>query len=378
MSLRVCVAHIHPPGAWSETFVRAHVEELPCEVVELVGGELPSRYADGRPLVRPPHGVRARARAALRARLLGENEAERVRRALSETLRRERVDVALAEYGPVGVELLAPCRAAGVPLVVCFRGYDASNREVLARVGPRYPDLFRAAAAVVTTSEDLARRLRERGAPGHKLHVIPSGTDLVRFRPGDPAAAPPRFLFVGRLVEKKGPFFLLEAFRRAYAERADLRLEVVGDGPLAVGCRQLVRAWGLAAAVEFAGPLPHAEVARRMASARAYVQHSVTASSGDVEGTPNAVVEASAAGLPVVSTRHGGIPEAVRAGETGLLVDEGDVAGTAAALLRLAEDPDFARRLGAAGREHVERHYDREISLRRLEVLLRAAASQPR
>ena len=103
-----------------------------------------------------------------------------------------------------------------------------------------------------------------------------------------------------------------------------------------------------------------------MESARAFVQHSVEAPSGDAEGTPVAVLEAGASGLPVVATRHAGIPDVVIEGKTGLLVEEHDVAGMADAMLRLIDDPPLAANLGAAARDHVRAHFSMERSIDRL------------
>jgi colanic acid/amylovoran biosynthesis glycosyltransferase len=174
-------------------------------------------------------------------------------------------------------------------------------------------------------------------------------------------------------VEKKGPHLTLLAFARLHADRPDARLLMVGDGPLLAPCRQLAAALGLAESVQFLGPRSHGEVARLMAGARALVQHSQQAADGDAEGTPVAILEAAAAGLPVVATRHGGIVDAVREGETGLLVDAGDVAGMAEAMRALADAPELASRLGRAARARAVAHYDQEAALARLWALIAAA-----
>jgi glycosyltransferase involved in cell wall biosynthesis len=101
-------------------------------------------------------------------------------------------------------------------------------------------------------------------------------------------------------------------------------------------------------------------VQAQMAEALAFVQHSVTAPNGDMEGTPVAVLEAGAAGLPVIATRHAGIPDVVIEGETGLLVDEHDVEGMAAMMIRLAEMPETAMEMGSAARKRVREHFSME------------------
>ena len=100
-----------------------------------------------------------------------------------------------------------------------------------------------------------------------------------------------------------------------------------------------------------------------MRRARAAVQHSMRASNGDSEGTPNSLKEAGASGLPVVATRHGGIPDIIIDGKTGFLVDEGDVERMAEYMTQLAKDPILAARLGRAAREHVCAEFSMEQSI---------------
>ena len=130
---------------------------------------------------------------------------------------------------------------------------------------------------------------------------------------------------------------------------------------------------------EFKIPLPssvfqsHDVVRQEMRKARAFVQHSITASNGDSEGTPVAVLEAGAIGLPVVATRHAGISDVVSHGETGLLVAERDIAGMAACMLELARNPSLAAGLGRNAAAQVRQHYTMEQSIRRLTRILDAA-----
>jgi glycosyltransferase involved in cell wall biosynthesis len=114
-----------------------------------------------------------------------------------------------------------------------------------------------------------------------------------------------------------------------------------------------------------------------MGRVRGAVLHSVTTSDGDVEGTPVSVLEAGAAGLPVVATRHAGIADVVLDGETGLLVAERDVAGMADAVLALIRDPARAAALGRRGRERVAAEFSLDVSIARLWGALEAARRRP-
>lgn len=365
--MRTCVL-CPDPEAPSVTFIRAHLERLPGEVFCLCGGYLPERRRDGRPLLRETLWTRM-------SRFLGcgRGRVARLEHALERFLRDEQVDVVLAEFGPTASAALPACERAGVPLVAHFHGFDAWQEETLRAETAGYARLFRRAAAVVSVSREMSARLESLGAPAGRLHLIPYGVDPARFRPGDPGAAPPLFVAVGRLIPKKGPDRTLRAFHAARARVPDARLVLIGDGPLAGRCRELVAELGLAEAVELRGAAPAGAVAAALRGARAFVQHSLQAPDGDREGTPVAVLEAGASGLPVVATRHAGIGDVVVDGETGLLVEEGDVAGMAEALVQLARDPGRARTMGRAARARVLEHFTLDRSIARLAGVLEGA-----
>lgn len=266
-------------------------------------------------------------------------------------LRDQGVRTLLAEYGQVGVAVAPAAAMAGCRLFVHFHGHDATSYVLRPGVRDRYAALFAQAEGLFTPSRYIAERLAAIGAPRDRITVSPCGVDPGRFPPGRPA--PGRLLSVGRLVEKKSPLSTLRAFRLARAEAPGLRLDMVGDGPLLEPARAFVAEAGLGDAVTLHGAQPHGVVQRLMSEASIFLQHSVTASTGDCEGLPVAVLEAMSAALPVVSTWHSGIPEAVVEGETGRLVMEYDVQGMAAAILDLHRNAARAAAMGAAGRQRV-------------------------
>ncbi len=366
-------------SAYSETFIQAHLDRLPARVACLYGQWFPTRRADDRRLLPLPlyllkNGVRAAARGL---GLVSEETAAGVARnldtrGLAHYLRRNRVATVLAEYGPTGAAVAEACQRARVPLVTHFHGFDAHDRRILAEYGAAYGRMFAAAGAVVAVSRDMERQLLGLGCPREKLHYNPYGVDPEVFAPAAAGANPPRFLAVGRFVDKKAPHLTLLAFRQVAASQPEARLQMIGDGDLCEACKQLARSLGLGDKVEFLGPRAHAEVAAAMRQARAFVQHSVTTSWGDMEGTPVAVLEAGAAALPVVATRHAGLQEAVVHGKTGFLVAEGDVDGMAVHMLALARDPDLAAHLGRRGREHICTKFSMARSIGRLwEIMAR-------
>jgi glycosyltransferase involved in cell wall biosynthesis len=139
---------------------------------------------------------------------------------------------------------------------------------------------------------------------------------------------------------------------------------------------QLAAALRLSDRVHFPGVQSHSQVAEWLGHARAFAQHSVTTTYGDSEGTPVAVLEAAATGLPVVATAHAGIQEAVISGETGFLVPELDVAGMAKAMIRLAEDSQLAGQMGERGRDHMKERYSIETTIGVLSEILHRARTQ--
>jgi glycosyltransferase involved in cell wall biosynthesis len=177
---------------------------------------------------------------------------------------------------------------------------------------------------------------------------------------------------VGRLVEKKGVAYALEAFARVRARVPEARLRVVGDGPLRGRLEARAEALGVSEAVTFVGVLDAEGVRAEMAAADLLTAPSVTGARGDRESGVIVLKEAAATGLPAVGTRHGGIPEIIEDGTTGFLVGERDVDALASALSALVEDPALRRRMGAAARAKIEREYDTVRQNARLEARLAA------
>jgi colanic acid/amylovoran biosynthesis glycosyltransferase len=361
--LVICVVFPYK-DVYSETFIRAHIERLPAKIKVLYGGWFPTHFEDGRPL--SPSKLRQRALRYASYQLLGLSPQYFKKKALKQFFQANRVDVVLAEYGPTGASIMDSCLEAGVPFVVHFHGFDAYDHRTLEEYGARYQRMFTAAGAIVAVSRDMERQLLMLGAPREKLFYSPCGVDTNLFSGAEPAKVPPIFAAVGRFVDKKAPYLTLLAFKKLWEKCPNARLIMIGDGELWESCKQLARAMEIAHVIEFLGPRPHVELAMTMRQARAFVQHSVRTTYGDSEGTPVTVLEAGAAGLPVVGTRHAGIQDVIIDGETGLLVDEGDVEGMARGMVQLAEDPEQAGRLGKAARNRIVAEWSIEKSIGRL------------
>jgi colanic acid/amylovoran biosynthesis glycosyltransferase len=351
-------------NGYSETFIHNHLERLPAKVKLLYGGWFPTHLEDGRPFSPPKLTQRAIGYAS--SRLLGLSPQYFKKKALKKFLQSNRIDVALAEYGPTGASIIESCLEARVPLVVHFHGFDAYDQGTLEKYDLSYPRMFAGAGAIIAVSRDMERQLLKLGAPREKLFYNPYGVDTALFSGAEPATSPPNFVAVGRFVDKKAPHLTLLAFKKVWKRCPAARLMMIGDGELWEACKQLARGLGISHAVEFLGPRGQGELARVLRQARAFVQHSIQTTYGDSEGMPVAALEAGAAGLPVVATRHAGIKDVVADGETGLLVDETNVEEMARDMIRLAEDPELAGRLGAAARNRIVTEWPIEKSINRL------------
>lgn len=358
-------------GRYSETFIRAHIEKLPTKVIVLYGRRLPLWQESGKSVT--SLRLYSRVGRAFPKTPVGRSVEFLDKWSLQRFLVANKVKLVLAEYGVTGLIVMEACAGVGIPLAVHFHGSDVYSDKVLDGAGRKYPQLFQQAAAMVAVSRHMEDQLIKLGAPANKVYCNPYGVDLDMFREAQPPAAPPVFLAVGRFVNKKAPYLTLLAFSKAKREMPQARLQMIGDGDLLEACQHLACALGVADAVEFCGAQPHDAVARAMFCARAFVQHSIQAGDGDSEGTPVAILEAGASGLPVVATHHTGINDAVVHGETGFLVNEGDVDAMAKYILQLAQEPETAACLGRAARARIAANYSMEKSISGLwGILVRA------
>ncbi|MDY6986996.1 MAG: glycosyltransferase [Thermodesulfobacteriota bacterium] len=373
--MRICVIGQNR-AAYSETFIQAHIGQLPANVRYVWGNPFPMYTAEEAPLLRSVW-LLERFKRAFRRIVIGASEAHIRREGIRVFLRRDRPDLVLAEYGQTGVAVMDICKEAGIPLIVHFHGYDAYDHRELEQAGLQYPELFENASATIAVSRDMERQLLALGAHRGKLHYNPYGVDTSLFHNANPAHVPPVFIAVGRFVDKKAPYLTLLSFAEVKKKIPQAQLKMIGDGPLLEVCRQLAHSLNIRE-VEFLGSKPHAEVAAAMQQARAFVQHSIQPSYGDSEGTPLAVLEAGAAGLPAVATRHGGIQDVIIHGKTGLLVDEGDVNGMADFMIQLADKPFWAAKLGKAARDRICSHFSMENSISGLWKIMSAVVQKAR
>ncbi len=225
------------------------------------------------------------------------------------------------------------------------------------------PERIGQAAFAVTCTEYNRQHLASVVGPvvARRVMRLYHGLDLAAFAgmEGRPSESSGHLLLaVAQLKEKKGLRYLIEACRLLADRGYGFRCEIVGDGPLRGDLERLIGELELEDIVVLTGAMPFSEVLERYRHASAFVLPCVVASDGDRDGIPNSILEAMAAGLPVVSTPISGIPEVVRDGDTGLVVAPADAIAIADAVTRLFDDPDRAAQFGANGRALVHREFD--------------------
>lgn len=355
------------PISYSETFLQAHVDRLGAAVNYL--GDYPINVDEAFPSQissdRTEH-LKRQARVYLHRYLINPLKTTSLRK----FFKKNKIDILLAEYALTGIGVLSLCKEFNMPLIVHFHGYDAYSKEVLHRHLEAYKQMFEYASAIIAVSKHMEEQLVYLGAPSQKIIYNPYGVEVQKFAPATVLESPPCVLSVGRFVEKKAPYLTILAFAKVVQRLPEARLVMVGTGLLYDVCSNLVKALHLDHAVALMGAVNHEGVATLMQKSRVFVQHSLVPSSGDTEGTPVAILEAGASGLPVVSTKHAGIDEVVIHGKTGFVVDETDIDAMAEFLYRLLTNVELANEMGRKAREHISAHFRMEQSIRKLQRII--------
>lgn len=268
-----------------------------------------------------------------------------------------------AHFAMDGANALALARAINVPLIVTLHGNDVTASELRHRRAIRgqlyllrRQRMWKTAKVFLCSSDFLRRKAMEIGFPEDKLRTHYIGVNLKFFCPPANNQARPNVLFVGRLVEKKGCTYLIQAMQKVQSRSPLARLVVIGDGPERPRLEAQARSLGIRC--DFRGAQPSSVVREAMNSARVFCVPSVTARNGDSEGLGIVFAEAQAMGVPVVSSWHGGIPEVVCDGSTGLLAPERDYSRLVEHITRFFEDETFWQDCSRKGQAWISDHFD--------------------
>jgi glycosyltransferase involved in cell wall biosynthesis len=359
--------------AFSETFIQEHIDRLPGNKKVLYGGSFPVYDHEGKYLIKTKLGLLS---YLIQKRIFKKQDISVRTNALVSYLKTWQIDVVFAEYGTVGAMVTQACGLANVPLVIHYHGFDVHHRATAAKYLPWYKQAFSYASAFIAVSVDMANELKRLGAPADKVHVASCGVDVDNFPLIDISRSKRNFLSVGRFVEKKSPESVVRAFKLVKEKFTDAKLWMVGQGPLFEDTKRLIAELGLNDSITLTGVLRSDEIKALMEQVRVFVQHSVTAKNGDMEGTPVTILEAGSSGLAIVSTQHAGIKEAVINGETGYLVPEHDLKAMADYMILLAEDAQLASDLGIKEAAHIRANYDIRDRIKTITNLLQQAINK--
>jgi glycosyltransferase involved in cell wall biosynthesis len=283
-------------------------------------------------------------------------------------LRKVSAELAHAHFGFEAVAFWPIVRRLGLPMAVTLHGVDImTHREWWEQhggfIGSQYPRRLLALGRspkvhFVAVSQAIKQRAIEFGLPAERIDILHIGIDITRFARSGPSISrrSRRILYVGRMVEKKGGRYLIEAFARVRARVPDAELVMIGDGMLLDSLKQL--AAELRVPVEFTGSLASDAVKAHIDAARVFCLPSIRADSGDAEGLGTVLLEAQACGVPTISSAGAGAEEGILHGVTGLTFAEKDVEALAAALLRLLQDDALAETMSEAAPRFVAERFD--------------------
>ena len=283
-----------------------------------------------------------------------------------------------AHFGPDGTYAMALANKLNIPFLVTYHGLEVtfSRKAMCLTFKPNIyhfilheRELMEKATFFIAVSRFIEKKIIEKGYPKQKIIQHYIGVDTEKFVPSVNNAANRYIFCVGRHTERKGIDTLLIAFSRVCKKHSDVSLIQAGKGPESENLKKLAQSLGIGNRVHFLGALPHKRIVNLMRNAEIFALTCQRAKDGDMESLGIVFNEASACGIPVVSTLHGGISEAVLHGKTGLLSEEKDYKAIAENLDILLNDKPLARQMGMNGRDFTCEMFDIRKQTRKLETI---------
>src|SRR5437762_4667634 len=289
---------------------------------------------------------------------------------LDTLLKKHGADLMHIYFGHTGVHLLPFIEQWDKPCVVSFHGADVALKQDVKDYPEKLQRLFGAVPLVLARSQSLANRLIDLGWPAEKLRINRTGVPLSEFpfvyrQP--PKDGKWRVVQACRLIPKKGVATSLRAFAIFKKDNPEDEFIIAGKRPLQPELEMLAAGLGIFKNVHFVGFLSQPKLRELYASSHLFLHPSETSPNQDQEGVPNSILEGMATGLPVAGTRHGGIPEAVEHGRTGLLVPEEDHIALANAMQKIIDSPGIFKQMGLRARAAVTDRFEQEAQIDQLE-----------
>lgn len=277
-----------------------------------------------------------------------------------ELLMNKKYDIIHCQYGTIGRDWAYIKEVLDAGLVVSFRGYDLM-RMILEHGSSVYKELFDKGDVFLPVCQYFAQKLEEIACPAQKIRILYSGIDIKKYPYRERTfnfRENIKLLSVGRLVEKKGIKYVIYAVEKLVKQYPNVRHTIVGTGKLEGELKQLTKSLKLEGHIHFINSLADEEMKEVYNRSQIFILPCVHAQDHDQEGIPNALKEAMATGMPVISTRHSGIPELVQDGVSGFLAPEKDVDALVEKCEYLITHPQRCAEMGRAGRRYVEEYFD--------------------
>jgi len=268
-----------------------------------------------------------------------------------------RPDIIHAHFGFDGFRMYRVAKATNTPLIVSFYGSDVSRLPTELGWKRRYKKLSRNAQAFVAASDLMKKQLIDLGFPEEKIFVIRFGINIDNFCFNHDYPSDPKLLMVGRMVEKKGFKYALQAIEILKNNNKTVEIDLLGDGPLREELHKITDQLGLTEQVHFRGYVSNEKVCDALQTHSILLAPSVTASDGDKEGLPNTVLEAMASGLPVIASDHAAISEAIINKKTGFLVSERSPHEIASAINTILNNSSTIEPVRQRARRLIEQEY---------------------
>jgi colanic acid/amylovoran biosynthesis glycosyltransferase len=289
---------------------------------------------------------------------------------LDSLLERHGADLMHIYFGHTGVHLLPFIEQWDKPCVVSFHGADVAHKPEIKDYPGKLRRLFNAVPLVFARSQSLVDRLVHLGCPPEKLRINRTGIPLNEFPFVDReprADGKWRVVQACRLIPKKGVATSLRAFAIFKKDNPNAEFFIAGKGPLQQELEMLAGGLGILRDVHFVGFLSQPKLQQLYATSHLFLHPSEISPNHDQEGVPNSVLEAMSTGLPVVATRHGGIPEAVDHGRTGFLVAEEDHVGLANGMQLITNSPSLLKQMGQRAHATVVERFEQDAQIDQLE-----------
>jgi colanic acid/amylovoran biosynthesis glycosyltransferase len=280
-------------------------------------------------------------------------------------------------FGHTGVHLLPFIECWRKPCVVSFHGADVMLKATNPEYAMKLRRLFHAVPLILARSRSLERRLISLGCPPEKIRINRTGVPLQQFpvmRRTVPKNNAWNFLQACRLIPKKGLTTCLRAFAIFHTRNPQAQLFIAGKGPLQPTLEALALQLGIREYVHFTGFLSQPDLLELYHRCHVFMHPSEMPADENQEGIPNSILEAMATGMPVLATRHGGIPEAVEHGRCGALVAERDYEALAEEMTKITNSRETFAEMGVLASESVAANFEQGMQIGKLEGQYQEAA----